>query len=415
MTIRLLLAVAATALSQILLHPVKAADSEDSVSVPAVDVIAERFKLVETAPLRVEMTISVEMSGITVGEGRDSFEHDGDRYRVVSEARTAGLARALKRVDEKRESRGLVTGHGIRPLYFRQERTGKRPKTATFDWEAGKLKLSEGEESETVDLPEFVLDQPVQVVERALGLLLLGAAITATVVIKSHMMSVPFRPMIENRDALVRPHAATLGNPDAKVHIVEFLDPACAACATMHAEVKRLLALYPDKVRLTARHVAFHDGSDYAIKVLEAAKTQGKYWQTLEALYATQSSWVVGNVVQPAAIWRAVDQVGLNTEQLKADFDRPEVAQQFDQDIRDARLLRVAETPNAVAGYPAVRARGTIGMPLRGLSVTMACGRGRSAPANSSCQRCAIVAISSTPSIHANGSPMQTRAPPPNG
>ncbi len=159
MTIRLLLAVAATALSQILLHPVKAADSEDSVSVPAVDVIAERFKLVETAPLRVEMTISVEMSGITVGEGRDSFEHDGDRYRVVSEARTAGLARALKRVDEKRESRGLVTGHGIRPLYFRQERTGKRPKTATFDWEAGKLKLSEGEESETVDLPEFVLDQ----------------------------------------------------------------------------------------------------------------------------------------------------------------------------------------------------------------------------------------------------------------
>ncbi|MBL8533920.1 MAG: DUF3108 domain-containing protein [Betaproteobacteria bacterium] len=159
MTIRLLLAIAATALSQILLHPVKAADSEDSVSVPAVDVIAERFKLVETAPLRVEMTISVEMSGITVGEGRDSFEHDGDRYRVVSEARTAGLARALKRVDEKRESRGLVTGHGIRPLYFRQERTGKRPKTATFDWEAGKLKLSEGEESETVDLPEFVLDQ----------------------------------------------------------------------------------------------------------------------------------------------------------------------------------------------------------------------------------------------------------------
>ena len=178
-----------------------------------------------------------------------------------------------------------------------------------------------------------------------LGLLLLGAAITATVVIKSHMMSVPFRPMIANRDALVRPHAATLGNPEAKVHIVEFLDPACAACATMHAEVKRLLALYPDKVRLTARHVAFHDGSDYAIKVLEAAKTQGKYWQTLEALYAMQSSWVVGNVVQPAAIWRAVDQVGLNTEQLKADFDRLEVARQFDQDIRDARLLRVAETP----------------------------------------------------------------------
>lgn len=178
-----------------------------------------------------------------------------------------------------------------------------------------------------------------------LGLLLLGAAITATVVIKSHMMSVPFRPVISNRDALVRPHAATLGDPEAKVHIVEFLDPACAACATMHAEVKRLLALYPDKVRLTARHVAFHDGSDYAIKVLEAAKRQGKYWQTLEALYATQSSWVVDNVVQPAAIWPAVENVGLNAEQLKTDLHDPEVEQRLDQDIRDARLVRVAETP----------------------------------------------------------------------
>jgi protein-disulfide isomerase len=151
--------------------------------------------------------------------------------------------------------------------------------------------------------------------------------------------------MIENRDVLVRPHAATLGNPDAKVHIVEFLDPACAACATMHAEVKRLLALYPDKVRLTARHVAFHDGSDYAIKVLEAARKQGKYWQTLEALYAAQSSWVVDNVVRPPALWRAVEHLGLNAEQLKSDFYDPEVAEQFDQDIRDARLLRVAETP----------------------------------------------------------------------
>lgn len=178
-----------------------------------------------------------------------------------------------------------------------------------------------------------------------LGLLLLGAAITATVVIKSHMMSVPFRPMIENRDALVRTYAATLGNPEAKVHIVEFLDPACPACAGMHADVKRLLATYPGKVRLTTRHVAFHDGSDDAIKVLEAAKQQGKYWQTLEALYAAHSLWVVNNVVNRAEIWRAIDSVGLNIEQVKAEIDRPEVAQRVEQDKMDANALRVKRTP----------------------------------------------------------------------
>jgi hypothetical protein len=140
---------------------VSAADEEgeDSVVVPPVTITAPRFEQIETAPMRVEMTISVEARGFTVGEGKDVFEHDGDVYRVVSEARTSGIVRAVKRIEEKRESRGEVTGQGIRPTSFRQERTGKSPKNATFDWDAGKLTLSEGDEREVVALPPATLDQ----------------------------------------------------------------------------------------------------------------------------------------------------------------------------------------------------------------------------------------------------------------
>jgi hypothetical protein len=137
-----------------------AADDEaETVPAPEVTITAPRFELIQTAPMRVEMTISVEARGFTVGEGRDVFEHDGDTYRVVSEARTSGIVRALKRVEERRESRGEVTGQGIRPASFRQERTGKAPKSATFDWEAGKLSLTEGAEREVVALPTDTLDQ----------------------------------------------------------------------------------------------------------------------------------------------------------------------------------------------------------------------------------------------------------------
>lgn len=129
------------------------------VPAPEVTVTAPRFELVQSAPLRVEMTISVEARGFTVGEGRDVFEHDGETYRVVSEARTAGIARALKRVEEKRESRGEVTGQGIRPASFRQERTGKAGKSASFDWSEGTLSLSEGADREIVALPPDTLDQ----------------------------------------------------------------------------------------------------------------------------------------------------------------------------------------------------------------------------------------------------------------
>ena len=132
---------------------------DEPVVSPPVTVVGRSFARVKAAPMRVELTISVETRGLVVGEGRDVFEHDRDSYRVVSEARTTGLARIFKRVEEKRESRGLVSGTGIQPQMFRQERKGKASKTATFDWDLQKLHLQEGDDQETVDLPPFTLDQ----------------------------------------------------------------------------------------------------------------------------------------------------------------------------------------------------------------------------------------------------------------
>lgn len=110
-------------------------------------------------PMRVEMELVVEAKGMTVGEGRDVFETDGKRYSVVTEARTTGLARLLKKVDENRESRGLVTDKGLRPLSFRQRRTGKPPNGADFDWAKGELTMTEGEEVEKVPLAPMTFDQ----------------------------------------------------------------------------------------------------------------------------------------------------------------------------------------------------------------------------------------------------------------
>lgn len=110
-------------------------------------------------PKRVELTVSVEARGLTVGEGRDVFEHDGRRYSVTTEARTVGVARLFKKVDEKRESRGAITSEGLRPSMFRQERNGKAPNVATFDWDKRTLTLDEGGDVETVPLAPATFDQ----------------------------------------------------------------------------------------------------------------------------------------------------------------------------------------------------------------------------------------------------------------
>ncbi len=112
-----------------------------------------------TVPNRVEMDVSVEARGITVGEGRDVFEHDGKRYLVSTTARTVGIARLLKSVEEKRESRGTITTAGLRPLSFNQQRTGKAPNKASFDWERNELTMDEGGVIEKVALVPNTFDQ----------------------------------------------------------------------------------------------------------------------------------------------------------------------------------------------------------------------------------------------------------------
>ena len=57
--------------------------------------------------------------------------------------------------------------------------------------------------------------------------------------------------------------------------------------------LKRLLDSYPGKVRLVVRYAPFHEGSGDVVRILEAARLQGRYWETLNLLYLNQGAWTV--------------------------------------------------------------------------------------------------------------------------
>lgn len=145
--------------------------------------------------------------------------------------------------------------------------------------------------------------------------------------------------------ALASEHSPTVGDPGAKVHIVEFIDPACETCALFYPMVKQWMAQVPGEIRLSIRHVAFHAGADYAVRILEASRKQDKYWETLEALLASQRQWTEHHTVQPDKIVPAIAGVGLNMEQLMVDMDAKEVLQRIEQDKKDSILLKVSGTP----------------------------------------------------------------------
>ena len=145
--------------------------------------------------------------------------------------------------------------------------------------------------------------------------------------------------------ALASEGAPTLGDPDAKVHIVEFLDPACETCALFYPLVKNWMQEVPGQIRRSVRHVAFHEGAEHAVKALEASRKQDKYWETLEALLASQSAWTQHHRVLPEKIAPAIAGVGLDMERLEADMSSMEVLRRFEKDKNDSILLKVAKTP----------------------------------------------------------------------
>ena len=147
------------------------------------------------------------------------------------------------------------------------------------------------------------------------------------------------------RIALASEGAPMMGAADARVHIVEFLDPACETCALFFPMVKNWMEEVPGQIRLSVRHVAFHEGADYAVKLLEASRRQGKYWETLEALLGSQAQWTQHHKVLPEKIGAAIASVGLDMEQLQADMNSMQVLQRFERDKADAILLKVRQTP----------------------------------------------------------------------
>lgn len=157
----------------------------------------------------------------------------------------------------------------------------------------------------------------------------------------------------ENAALLIRDYSPVKGSPDAKVTIVEFFDPACETCRAFYPFVEQMMEANPGKIRLVLRYTPFHEGSDYVVKVLEAARDQGKYWEVLEAAFASQPAWASHAHPQPEKIWQYLGKTGLDFEQARADMHSSAITGRIRQDMSDARQLKVSKTPSYfVNGQP---------------------------------------------------------------
>ncbi len=149
----------------------------------------------------------------------------------------------------------------------------------------------------------------------------------------------------DNKELFMPDYSPRYGNADAKVFLIEFLDPECESCRRFYPQVKDILKKYEGKVQLVVRYAPFHKNSKIAIRAIEAARMQGLYWESLETLFKNQPYWGNHHNPKPELIFDYLLQLGLDMDKLRSDMKSPEITKMIEQDVADLKTLEVRGTP----------------------------------------------------------------------
>ena len=161
------------------------------------------------------------------------------------------------------------------------------------------------------------------------------------------------QPSAALNSALVRDDSPTLGSADAKVTLVEFVDPECESCAAFGPVIKKLVNEYDGKLRFVLRYMPLHPNSVPAGNFIEAAGEEGKLWEAQELLFKRQSEWgerhgAPANAPKPdipALFEKYAMELGLNSSAVMTAIRQNKYGTKFERDRRDGQTLGVRQTP----------------------------------------------------------------------
>jgi protein-disulfide isomerase len=138
-----------------------------------------------------------------------------------------------------------------------------------------------------------------------------------------------------------------MGNPEAKLRIVEFGDYQCPACGYYHPIVKGIMEEFSDDVYFVFRHfplVNAHQFATMAASAAEAAGRQGKYWEMHDLIMSNQQTWSRG--MASSTFLRYARELGLNDVQFQQDVRNPEILAKIERDFNTGIQLNINSVPS---------------------------------------------------------------------
>lgn len=145
-------------------------------------------------------------------------------------------------------------------------------------------------------------------------------------------------------ERLVREDSPRLSE-GSEATFVEFLDFECESCIALYPTIEELREEYGDRVSFVVRHMPLHSNSVNAALAAEAAGEQGKFEDMYQRLFETPQEWGHQPTSQRDTFFRYAEEMGLNMEQFRADFEDPATLARIEQSQQDAQAVGVTGTP----------------------------------------------------------------------
>lgn len=119
------------------------------------------FPALAATPDSVQISYAVSMSGMQAGKIDETYSRNGDHYTIASVTTPLGLLAMFKPGKVYLNSHGLLTGQGLKPLYFEDKREDNPEKNAQaeFNWDTGQLTLIHQSVRTALALPEGTQDR----------------------------------------------------------------------------------------------------------------------------------------------------------------------------------------------------------------------------------------------------------------
>ncbi len=148
------------------------------------------------------------------------------------------------------------------------------------------------------------------------------------------------------------------GAKNAKVTLVEFSDFQCPYSQRVQPLIQKLLKEYPGDLQHVFKHfpLRFHKQAAPAAKACIAAGLQGKFWEMEEMVFKNPKE------LQDDDLKKYAGKIGLDVDRFEKDFKSEKVEKRLQQDIAQARKIKVTGTPTLFLNGSRVRSRSEAAM-----------------------------------------------------